>query len=572
MTAEPTQLSLWLDTIRQLRPSQIAHRGRLRAQSLLWENLRVSPAAVVRRRANSQLPGWPANFVPLDLHATQASESPQLNAKGWFEFLNERRHLGEPADWDQPDASRLWRYHLHYFEWTWAFIADGDRAWATGAWRKLWSSWKADTRFARGTAWSPYVASLRTWVLCGAYSAFAADRPLARDLKTSVAEHAGYVRSHLEFDVGGNHLLKNLKALIGAAVFLGDDDLLWFGVAKLRAEIAVQVLDDGGHYERSPSYHCQVLGDLIDIERLFFAAEGRQIEGLSNAITKMRAWLGSMLLPDGDVPFFNDSATVGPRKIECLEPHASPRTATKVLSSSGYVVAGDRNGVFIVIDVGPPCPRELPAHAHSDCLSFELCVDGRRVIVNSGTSTYEPGPRRNYERSTRAHNTLEIEDKDQTETWGTFRAARRANALLERLRIAPDSVEVVGSHDGYTRLPGAPVHRRTWTISRDEVRIVDEVTGDGRMAISSWIHVSDDKLKWGPGIGVLRTAAVEILVEGSGVVCELIDAGTEPEGWIASGFGRRFPAPAVLAHADGPLPVRLTTAIKTTARMPTFYA
>ena len=30
------------------------------------------------------------------------------------------------------------------------------------------------------------------------------------------AAHAGYLRSNVESDVGGNHLVKNLKALVGA--------------------------------------------------------------------------------------------------------------------------------------------------------------------------------------------------------------------------------------------------------------------------------------------------------------------------------------------------------------------
>ena len=38
--------------------------------------------------------------------------------------------------------------------------------------------------------------------------------------------HAGFLRRNLETDVGGNHLIKNLKALAGLAVFFGDDALL----------------------------------------------------------------------------------------------------------------------------------------------------------------------------------------------------------------------------------------------------------------------------------------------------------------------------------------------------------
>ena len=72
--------------------------------------------------------------------------------------------------------------------------------------------------------------------------------------------------------MGGNHLVKNLKALVGLGVFLGDDRLVAHAASHLERQIGVQVLADGGHYERSPSYHCQVLGDLIDVAGLLAAA------------------------------------------------------------------------------------------------------------------------------------------------------------------------------------------------------------------------------------------------------------------------------------------------------------
>ena len=76
----------------------------------------------------------------------------------------------------------------------------------------------------------------------------------------SLSAHAGFLRRHLETDVGGNHLIKNLKALAGLAVFFADDGLLDRALDRLTGQLAVQVLPDGGHYERAPAYHCQVLG------------------------------------------------------------------------------------------------------------------------------------------------------------------------------------------------------------------------------------------------------------------------------------------------------------------------
>ena len=86
-------------------------------------------------------------------------------------------------------------------------------------------------------------------------------------------------------------------------------------------------------------------------------------------------------------------------------------------------MAGDWH---LLADVGAPCPDELPAHAHADTLGCLVHVDGMPLLVDTGTSTYVPGPVRGYERSTAAHNTVEMDGADSTEVWGAFRAARRA--------------------------------------------------------------------------------------------------------------------------------------------------
>jgi hypothetical protein len=43
-------------------------------------------------------------------------------------------------------------------------------------------------------------------------------------------------------------------------------------------------------------------------------------------------------------------------------------------------------------------------------------------------------------------------------------------------------MEVTCSHDGYTRLPGNVIHRRTWRVGNDRLRIEDFVDGRFRSA------------------------------------------------------------------------------------------
>jgi uncharacterized heparinase superfamily protein len=543
------QAVLLARTVRHLRPIQIAHRARLRAQLGVFGLAPLLVRVLVARRPSRV--GWPEGFVPLELRLTHPPDDAEFVASGTFRFLGEERSLGNPPDWNRVPRSRLWRFSLHGFEWAFALATYADRQWAGAEFRRLWSSWRTAIRPGLRDAWAPYVASLRAWALVCVFDQLVRGSRQESAFVNDLALHAGFVRSHLELDIRGNHLVKNLKALLGLGVFLGDNKLARFALRRLKAELRRQVLADGGHYERSPSYHCQVLGDLIDCRELAEVAGLPAPREFDRAIASMRQWLGTILLPDGDVPLLNDCTLVGREKVALLEPTQPPESPLIVLDPSGYAVARPDSRAHLVLDVGPPCPPELPAHAHADCLSFELAVDGARLVVDSGTSTYDPGPRRQYERSTNAHNTVEVDGQDQTEVWGVFRAARRAMPTLESADLHGDRIEVSASHDGYRRLPGKPVHRRTWRVSARRLIVSDEVLGEGR-------HRAVGRLHLRPGVEATTDTAI-VRAEPLRIRC------SEPvvleSGMVATGFGQLWPTNVVTTEVEGDLPLRVTTEI-----------
>ena len=147
------------------------------------------------------------------------------------------------------------------------------------------------------------------------------------------------------------------------------------------------------------------------------------------------------------------------------------------LADSGYVRVcwGD---MVALLDVAPIGPDYLPGHAHADTLSFELSLYGRRVLVNSGISCYGTGPERSRQRGTATHNTVAINGQDSSEVWGGFRVARRARPFGLRIEESENSLKVVCAHDGYTRLPGRPIHWREWHFSEGAMEIIDTIEGE----------------------------------------------------------------------------------------------
>jgi uncharacterized heparinase superfamily protein len=520
--------------------------------------------------------GWPASFRPLDarLGAHEAGLARQLRT-GRIELLGLSRKLAAPdgecadwprADWQQAGAPALWRFHLHYWDWAWGLIAEPDRAAARALFAAAWRSWQEAAVPGQGDGWLPYPAALRAWSYCGLHRDLVAGSEIEDRFIAGLAAHAGFLRRHLESDVGGNHLVKDLKALTGLAVFFADHRLLEKTLRKLAGQLAVQVLPDGGHYERAPAYHCQVLADLIDVESLAAAAGHPPGPQLPLAIRRMRRWLADVLSPSGDVPLLNDGYPVGadllaallpgPRPDAAAGPGPWPHAPLLVLPDTGLARA-TAGGWHLLADVGAPGPDDLPAHAHADTFGCLVHVDGAPLLVDTGASTYTHGPRRSYERSTAAHNTVEVDGTDSTEVWGAFRAARRARVRDVVAGIHSGVVMIEASHDGFRGLPGRPCHRRRWSLTERGLRVNDLVTGRGWHAIAiRWHLVPGSIMRLDEGEAVLTAPAGEFRVSVCGTGPVTLTAGSGP---VATGFGCSIEAPVLTCRIDTVLPVEVST-------------
>jgi uncharacterized heparinase superfamily protein len=564
-------------TVAQLRPGQVGQRLRLRAQRLALERrLPLASSWLLSGPEHQSATGWPAGFAPVDARLWRDCPHSAALRAGELTLLGVTRSLAPlgadgaadwpAADWRMTGAPLLWRFHLYYWDWAWALGSARCAADARGMFAAVWESWHAAVTPGRGPAWHPYPAALRAWTFCGLYRALASGGPIEVPLRAELAAHAGFLRRNLETDVGGNHLIKNLKALVGLAVFFGDDRLLTRALGRLRRQLSVQVLPDGGHYERAPAYHCQVLGDLVDIARLLRAVGRDDQAGLPEKIAAMRRWLGLVLIPGGGVPLLNDGFPVSRELLAELAPAPPPGGPLQVLPDTGLARAA-AGGWHLLADIGPPCPRELPAHAHADTLSCLVHVDGVPLLIDTGTSTYAAGAVRDRERSTSAHNTLEVGGRDSTEVWGAFRAGRRARVRDVCARVDRGTVTVEAAHDGYRNLPGRPLHRRRWALRAGELRVDDTVTGTGRHRIVvRWHLAPGSRLRLRPDDAVVTTEAGDFTVTVSATASAESTAGatgqpflTSGRAEVAAGFRRTVQAPVLACAIYAELPVRIST-------------
>ena len=139
----------------------------------------------------------------------------------------------------------------------------------------------------------------------------------------------------------------------------------------------------------------------------------------------------------------------------------------------------------IVIDVANISPSYTPGHSHADTFNFELYVNNKPIIVDSGTSTYNICQEREYQRSTKAHNTVTVNDENSSQVWSGFRVAKRANVTMNTDKCNYLSA----THNGYRNYK--VLHNRSWQNKKDEIEIKDILIGQ-KVTGKLFLHLHPD--------------------------------------------------------------------------------
>ncbi|MEI7833040.1 MAG: heparinase II/III family protein, partial [bacterium] len=411
--------SLLYHTIAPLKPAQWLARMRWVIYRQLYSRCRDITRSYYQNKA-VRMAGFPVKMLlhkdylrNLQEYGNKAAilHDADVICRREFTFLNETAIATPGSCWSDPLQSQLWRYHLHYFEYVVTLgaaysLTDDERYYQL--FRELVTDWIEHNPIGIGDGWHPYTISLRcvNWII--AYNLFLPninnDAAFKEAILTSLAAQLHFLRRHLEFDVGGNHLLENIRALLWGGEFFNNQQ--WTAVARtlLLQQLDEQILPDGGHYERSPMYHSIVLWDILEMIALARNAGHPLPEQVGECAMQMAGWLSAMLHPDGEIALFNDAifheapspaqlgsmvAALFPERNvvagsdvtlkQCLLTDTMPavglsQDATHDTSASGYYALGEKGSAqgWLLLDAGEPCPPHLPAHAHCDLLSYEF--------------------------------------------------------------------------------------------------------------------------------------------------------------------------------------------------------
>ncbi|HPO14437.1 MAG TPA: alginate lyase family protein [Candidatus Hydrogenedentes bacterium] len=514
------------------------------------------------------LPNAAPDFAPGALEALEAAvrqwtrhspvspHSVDTLLQGQMTFLHHTESFGRKYPWLRTDLPRLWRYNLHYFDYArmMAMAAAtrkkaGQRDWTLS----IIQDWIRNNPPGTDVAWDAFTiaARLMNWALAEAVFHF--NDPLMRK---SFQQQARYLACSLEYDVRANHLLREAASLVLADSLLGGKRAMKH-LRLLESQVQEQILPDGGHYERSPMYHCQVMQDLI----LVYAILRKKPAYLRDAIGRMAEFLESILHPDGDIPLFGDSALgqYAPRTLIHLArettktpAHSIQQGCYALLPSGFYVFSEAKSATRMIVKAGIAGPPYQLGHAHADAGSYEFCLGRDRIIVDSGVHGYAGSPFRHYSRSTHAHNIVSVNGSEQLELWGSFRVGRR---------MPPPQVtwrELEGMNELVIRQEAGPSfqHERRILQSHEGFwRISDAITGSGTIKMSSYVHFHPDVQVQETREGWILTrdqVLLALVPLSQSVAIELVQGESSPQqGWYFPEFGLARPNPVLVFQTQG---------------------
>ena len=432
-----------------------------------------------------------------------------INNSGQITFLNQVYSLKNLRKWNNKNINKLWLYNLHYFD----YLNSPNFHLKKQIYKKMIQDWIKKNPVGFGNGWEPYPISRRlvNWIKFSLLGG-----QMQKDWLYSMVLQTRYLFKNLEYDILANHLFTNAKTLIYAGLFFkGKEADKWYqtGIAIFDHELKEQILLDGGHFELSPMYHSIFLEDLMDIINIHNTFNKKLSGNIKTKINPMLNWLSKMCHPDDQISFFNDSAlNVAPNLSQLRSysnrlgiKHSKIRfKKIEYLKNSGYIRLSSKQATAI-LDVGNIGPDYQPGHAHADTLSFEFSLFGKRLLVNTGTSEYSRSAIRNYERSTKAHNTVVVNNENSSEVWSGFRVAKRAHPIDLKIEELKKSIKISCSHDGYKQKDEKPIHRRHWYFFKNSLVIKDNISGPFQKADAYFhFHPSISIIKRSSNLWILK--------------------------------------------------------------------
>jgi len=397
-------------------------------------------------------------FHPYDALPRRLDDADAL-LHGKFRFGGETVEVKDGSVFDKPAPSQAWEEALNGFAWLPPLSAAGGDPARTLA-TNLISQWmKRNARYDEPASAAHVLARRLIHIFAHGRIVLSNSDMLWRSkVFVSLREQSRLLARICEEAPEGLPRYEAAAAVALSGACLADTRRLEAGLARLEAEIARQILPDGGHISRSPEalVHAYRLATMV-MDALIAISHPVSHE-MHSARDRMAPMLRFFRHGDGALALFNGGQECDGRMIAGLlardEVRGQPFGHAR---HSGYQrLAAGRS--VMMMDCGVPPPGPFSTNAHAGCLAFEFSSGTHRIVVNCGAAV--DARRAAWDsalRATAAHSTMTLADT----TTGTILAGGWSRKLLgprliggvtevdtQRVETS-DGWMVEGGHDGY---------------------------------------------------------------------------------------------------------------------------
>lgn len=393
------------------------------------------------------------------------------------------------------------------------------------------------------------------------------------------------------YSSANNHLLaEGFGLFVAGAYFPGfKSSQKWLQKGKeiLETQVQRQILPDGGSFEYSTTYLSFVLDFFIlfrhscqNLGMVYDAAIDRQIE-------KSCGFIDSLMDASGELPNMGDqdSAVLVDFGYSNMENFSSilntgavwfdmdqfcrPKNDLKTWMLTGKAATFKNRGkkvshichgysglgiirdcvknkeVFFTGNAMPLGLAPLYAHGHLDALSFTLSLDGLAFLIDPGTYQYHNAEKwRTYFRSTFAHNTIRLNQKEFSSQKGDFMFGEVYQVSGHKISKTEEYIIWEASHNAYMcRPPFAKVTRRVyWNVEKQLFQIHDKVGNQQSVSAELMFHCHPEcRVSQIKDIIKIRRNGIGIDISNeSGFKWEILKGCCNPvSGWFSPGFGEK---------------------------------
>jgi hypothetical protein len=332
---------------------------------------------------------------------------------------------------------------------------------------------------------------------------YSSDGTFGQEFMQSLWQHGYFLEYNLEYvRHNANHFTSNAMGLVVIGAFFYDCSHLslyrqhrgkrWFMAGKrfLEREMILQVYDDGVNYEKSTSYH-RFVAEMFTVA----AVAAQRIQQPFSAqyyqrLVKMNAFIEAYTRADGTAPQWGDNDNGRVLRLlasEDFSKHLQNKLLNDIILRQSHQQQSDaylqsisapteishfQNGGFFIhrtaqthifMDVGDYGMNAWGGHGHNDCLALEFWLQGAPLLIDCGTGSYTANPTlRNELRSTRAHNTVMVEQAEQTEYGSGLWRIKRDELLPTVLDYTTNEHDfmLLAEHSAYASRFGIRHNRR----------------------------------------------------------------------------------------------------------------